>query len=208
MSTTVSMPQLGETVTEGTVLRWIKQVGDPIAEDEALVEISTDKVDTEIPSPVSGVVSDILVGEGETIEVGTAMVVISEEWEAETRILEPAPEPAAAAAPPTDEATPEPVPSRPVEDATPATKPRRRRPGPGQFLSPVVRRLAREHDIDPNDIEGTGRDGRVTRNDVLAYIDRIASRPAPEPAVEPAPAPSPIQAAPAAPHRHPLPPLL
>ena len=204
MSTTVSMPQLGETVTEGTVLRWIKQVGDPIAEDEALVEISTDKVDTEIPSPVSGVISDILVGEGETIGVGTAMVVISEERAAETRILEPAPEPEASAAPPTDEAPPEPVPptplpmapaaptpSRPVEAAVPATGPRRPRPGPGQFLSPVVRRLAREHDIDPSDIEGTGRDGRVTRNDVLAYLDRMASRPAPEPAVEPAPAPSP-----------------
>ena len=218
MSTTVSMPQLGETVTEGTVLRWIKQVGDPIAEDEALVEISTDKVDTEIPSPVSGVVSDILVGEGETIEVGTAMVVISEAGEAETLLLEPAPSPAAAAAQPTDEAPPGPVPPtplpmapagptppRPVEEAAPATGPRRPRPGPGQFLSPVVRRLAREHDIDPSEIEGTGRDGRVTRNDVLAYIDRMASRPAPEPTVEPAPAPSPIQAAPPAPAPAPAP---
>ena len=79
MSTTISMPQLGETVTEGTVLRWMKQVGDPIAADEPLVEISTDKVDTEIPSPVAGVVTSILVAEGETIGVGTAMVVIDGE---------------------------------------------------------------------------------------------------------------------------------
>ena len=76
MATTVSMPQLGETVTEGTILRWAKQVGDTIAEDEVLVEISTDKVDTEVPSPVSGTILEILVEEGETVEVGTGLAVI------------------------------------------------------------------------------------------------------------------------------------
>lgn len=163
MPTTVSMPQLGETVTEGTVLRWMKQVGDSIARDEAIVEISTDKVDTEVPSPVAGVVSEILVGEGETIEVGTAMVVIAS----------------------ADEGVPAAAPAEPAPPRAPATTPASAapdRPGPRKFLSPVVRRLAREHDIDPSVIEGTGRDGRVTRNDVLAYIESIKAAPEPAPA--------------------------
>ena len=210
MSTTVSMPQLGETVIEGTVLRWMKQVGDRISADDPLVEISTDKVDTEIPSPVSGVISSILVTAGETIGVGTAMAVIGEEAEAAGAATDPSPvhEPPAAASP--DEKTP----SAPVEaDASPsppvaAPPPERRaprkrqaegrKPGAGQFLSPVVRRLAREHAIDPADIQGTGRDGRVTRNDVLAFIDRLQAgiavehaAPAAEPSTIKAPAPSP-----------------
>ncbi|HEX5695759.1 MAG TPA: biotin/lipoyl-containing protein, partial [Acidimicrobiia bacterium] len=81
MATTVSMPQLGETVTEGTILRWAKQVGDSIAEDEVLVEISTDKVDTEVPSPAAGTILEILVNEGDTVQVGTALVVIGEAGE-------------------------------------------------------------------------------------------------------------------------------
>ncbi|MGH8871429.1 MAG: biotin/lipoyl-containing protein, partial [Acidimicrobiia bacterium] len=81
MATTVSMPQLGETVTEGTILRWAKQVGDTIAEDEVLVEISTDKVDTEVPSPAAGTILEILVDEGDTVQVGTPMVVIGAEGE-------------------------------------------------------------------------------------------------------------------------------
>ena len=204
MATTVSMPQLGETVTEGTVLRWMKRVGDPIAEDEALVEISTDKVDTEVPSPVSGVIRNILVGEGETIEVGTAMVVIADKAEAVTEVADTSPEPEPVAAPSPEIVPPVPAAPRlpvtpaaasppPVEAATASPGLRGRRTGPGQFLSPVVRRLAREHDIDPSDIKGTGRDGRVTRNDVLAYIDRMQFRPDPEP---PAPEPSPITSPP------------
>lgn len=186
MPTTVSMPQLGETVTEGTVLRWIKQVGDSIARDEAIVEISTDKVDTEVPSPVAGVVSEILVGEGETIEVGTAMVVIAS-----------ADEGVSAAAPAEPEAPPEeePRPAPPPAPAATPTPPAPDRPGPRKFLSPVVRRLAREHDIDPSVIEGTGRDGRVTRNDVLAYIESIKAAPEPAPAPA-APAPEPADPGP------------
>ena len=183
MPTTVSMPQLGETVTEGTVLRWMKQVGDSIARDEAIVEISTDKVDTEVPSPVAGVVSEILVGEGETIEVGTAMVVISSADEGV-----PAAAPAEAEAPRAEEEEAAPPPPAPAPATTSAVPDR---PAPRKFLSPVVRRLAREHDIDPSVIEGTGRDGRVTRNDVLAYIEsmKAAPEPAPAPAVpEPEPA--------------------
>ncbi len=183
MPTTLSMPQLGETVTEGTVLRWMKQVGDSIARDEAIVEISTDKVDTEVPSPVAGVVSEILVGEGETIEVGTAMVMIATPDEGV-----PAGPPAevdASEAKEEDSRRPAPV------APTAATSTMPDRPGPRKFLSPVVRRLAREHDIDPSVIDGTGRDGRVTRNDVLAYIESMkAGR---------EPAPAPVPAAPAAP---------
>ncbi len=186
MPTTVSMPQLGETVTEGTVLRWMKQVGDSIARDEAIVEISTDKVDTEVPSPVAGVVSEILVGEGETIEVGTAMVVIASADEGVSAAAPAEPE-----APPEEEPRPAPPPA-PAATPTPAAPDR---PGPRKFLSPVVRRLAREHDIDPSVIEGTGRDGRVTRNDVLAYIESIKAAPEPAPAPA-APAPEPADPGP------------
>ena len=211
MSTTVSMPQLGETVTEGTVLRWMKQVGDHIAADEPLVEISTDKVDTEIPSPVAGLVTSILVAEGDTIGVGTPMVVIGGESGAPGEpaqappVREPAVEPSPVKeAPPVPERAAVP-PSPPVAPPPEPRPPSRagRRPGPGQFLSPVVRRLAREHGIDPSTIEGTGRDGRVTRNDVLAYIDRMQPAVAQEP-LQPAPVPpSPevraVEAAPASP---------
>ena len=193
MPTTVSMPQLGETVTEGTVLRWMKQVGDSVARDEAIVEISTDKVDTEVPSPVAGVVSEILVGEGDTIEVGTAMVVIASPDEGV-----PAGAPAEVEA---DEAPQPDEEDAPRSPPAPARAPTRtpgasRRAGRGKFLSPVVRRLAREHDIDPTVIDGTGRDGRVTRNDVLAYIESIKAKPDPVPAPPPDPAPAPAALAP------------
>ena len=116
MATTVSMPQLGETVTEGTILKWAKNVGDTIQEDEVLVEISTDKVDTEVPSPVSGTVLEILVPEGETVAVGTDLVVIGEAGEQPAgeapAAAEPAAEqPAAPAEPAAEEPAPEPAPA-------------------------------------------------------------------------------------------------
>ncbi len=192
MSTTVSMPQLGETVTEGTVLRWMKQVGDSIALDEPIVEISTDKVDTEVSSPVSGVVAEILVDEGATIEVGTAMAVIAGEGEEVSAAAAPPPEEAAGPPPPApeaaaredEEAPPSPPPPPPPAEAKPPAA------GGAAFFSPVVRKLAREHGIDPTAVQGTGRDGRVTRNDVLAYIERRDLQPLSEapPAAAPAPA--------------------
>lgn len=189
MSTTVSMPQLGETVTEGTVLRWMKQVGDSIAQDEPIVEISTDKVDTEIPSPVAGVVAELLVDEGAVIEVGTAMAVI-------TREGEEAPAPAAESPPPS-EPDAEPPPPAAVREEPPSPAPAAPAPAgrtaAAAFLSPVVRKLAREHGIDPAAVQGTGRDGRVTRNDVLAYIEARNLRPLPE-----APAAAPPSGPPAA----------
>jgi pyruvate dehydrogenase E2 component (dihydrolipoamide acetyltransferase) len=113
MSTTVSMPQLGETVTEGTILRWAKQVGDTVAEDEVLVEISTDKVDTEVPSPAAGTILEILVAEGETVEVGTGLVVIGEAGE----------EPAGSGASEESEPQQDSQPEAPAQSETPEPQP-------------------------------------------------------------------------------------
>ncbi len=201
MAMTVTMPQLGETVTEGTILSWAKQVGDTIAVDEVLVEISTDKVDTEMPSPVAGVIEKILVEEGETVEVGTEIVVIADGSEdAAEEAAEPAePEPVAAAQGPTGGGAAtwsqqgptgtERPPLEPVEPSTPAAPPE---PGPApvpaaapaaaaavatagddtrrSVLSPVVRKLAADNDIDLDQVQGTGEGGRITRKDVEAFI--------------------------------------
>jgi len=230
MSFTVTMPQLGETVTEGTILRWAKQPGDTVAEDEVLVEISTDKVDTEVPSPVSGVLSEILVPEGETVEVGAVLAVIATAEEAPapsapaaapavaaTPAPAPAPTPAPASNTPATTPAPVPVPApapvappAPVPVATPMAAPAAATadveivpaaPAPGGadlgMLSPVVRKLAAEHEIDLAAVPGTGRDGRITRKDVQAFIDaRIAGAVAPVPA--PAPAVAPVVATPTA----------
>ena len=175
MPTTIRMPQLGETVADGTVLRWAKQVGDTVGEGDVLLEIATDKVDTEVPSPTAGTIIELLVAEGETVDVGAPIAIISggEEEQSTSTAPASAPEPAA---------TPSPVtaaPSSPVASALPS----------GERLSPVVRRLAAEHDLDLSDMEGTGRDGRITKADVLAVLEAPALVPAPTPDVEPTPAP-------------------
>jgi 2-oxoglutarate dehydrogenase E2 component (dihydrolipoamide succinyltransferase) len=213
------MPQLGETVTEGTILKWAKQVGDTIAEDEVLVEISTDKVDTEIPSPVSGTVLEILVEEGDTVAVGVELVVIGEAGEQPAaadgaeqppeesteeaeEVLTPGaaeelhpgsetPEGADrgfAAGQPKEEVTKEEVEKFFAEPATVEKEP--------QLLSPVVRKLIRENEVDVSQISGSGQGGRVTRRDVEAHI---AAGPAPEPAEEAKPEPEPVPAAAPAP---------
>ncbi len=179
MSTTVTMPQLGETVTEGTILSWAKKPGEPIAADEVLFEVSTDKVDTEVPSPVTGTVLEILVEAGVTVPVGTPLIVIGEAGEA------PVAQPAAASQPepePSSAPGPEPVPAplpvvEEVAVAAVATGGTDSAPSAGEageaarFLSPVVRKLANEHNLDLSQIVGTGRAGRITRNDVLQLID-------------------------------------
>jgi 2-oxoglutarate dehydrogenase E2 component (dihydrolipoamide succinyltransferase) len=209
------MPQLGETVTEGTILRWAKQVGDTIAEDEVLVEISTDKVDTEIPSPVSGTILEILVEEGATVEVGSELVVIGDEGEQTSSAETPQPEPAAGEEP---EAEPEqPVEEEPAEEATVETtaevpkteqSERQEQPDPSagqtvtdeeveqffaepsqaerepQLLSPVVRKLIRENQVDISQIAGSGQGGRITRRDVETYLAAGSAERA-EPVVEP-----------------------
>lgn len=173
MATKVDMPQMGESVVEGTILTWLKAEGDTVAVDDALVEVSTDKVDTEIPSPVAGTLVKILVQEGETVEVGTALCEI-EEATAEAK-----PEPAATA-----EAKPEPVEAR-AEPEPAKERPAAAAVAPGgnQVLSPLVRRLAREHNIDVAQVRGTGAGGRVTKEDVLAFV---GSTPAAAPSAAPA----------------------
>ena len=193
----VPLPQLGETVTEGTITRWFKNVGDTVAIDEILYEVSTDKVDSEVPSPVAGVISEILVPEGETIDVGTVLAIVADSAAAP----ESTPPPVAAAPPPP---TPAPAPLAP-DPVTPAAG----GDAEGRLLSPVVRRLIREHDLDPQVVIGTGIGGRITRKDVLDAIDILqrgtppaasaAAPTAPAPTA-PAPAPSaPAAATPAAP---------
>jgi pyruvate dehydrogenase E2 component (dihydrolipoamide acetyltransferase) len=212
----VVMPQMGVSVSEGTITKWLKQEGDPIAADESLLEISTDKVDTEVPSPGSGVVQQILVQEGETVEVGTKLAVIAPEG-AEAPAAEeppPAPEPATqeaaaeAQAPSSSEGeTPTPASAPAPEAAAPPPAPA---PAAGDdngggdrtFVSPVVARIAAEHGVDVNDVSGTGRGGRVTKKDILGFVESggQAEQPAQAPAAPEAPA------APQAPAEAPAPP--
>jgi len=163
----ILMPQLGETVTEGTVTSWYKQVGDAIAADEPLFDVETDKVSTEIPCPTAGIVAEILVPAGTTVKVGTRLAVVRGARDA-------AVPPAAAAM-----AAPAAAPS------TSVPAPRAIARIPGQKLSPVVRRLLAEHGLAPADVHGTGRDGRVTRDDVLAHVQALGRDAAPAPIVAP-----------------------
>jgi pyruvate dehydrogenase E2 component (dihydrolipoamide acetyltransferase) len=192
----VVMPQMGVSVSEGTVTKWNKQVGDRIESDETLLEISTDKVDTEVPSPASGIVTEILVPEGETVEVGTVLARIGGPVAATASPPEPATQPAAdaveASASEGQEAPDEPAELAPTTGSS-ATS------GNGKsFVSPVVARIASEHGIDPSQVPGTGNGGRVTKKDIQAFIDSGATQ-ATAPAPPAAPAPAPAQTAPAAP---------
>ncbi|MEZ5176509.1 MAG: dihydrolipoamide acetyltransferase family protein [Acidimicrobiia bacterium] len=179
MAVTITMPQLGETVTEGTILTWVKEIGERVEEDEILLEISTDKVDTEIPSPASGVLSEILVGAGETVAVGAALAVLTDDDESAGD---------AATAEATSEQTPQTPPT--AEAAAGGT-------GAGStgdttrrsVLSPVVRKLAAEHGVDVAMVRGSGEGGRITRKDIEAFIEDRT--PPDRPPVEPAPAPPP-----------------
>lgn len=220
----IELPQLGESVTEGTITRWFKSIGDQVAEDEPLFEVSTDKVDSEVPSPVAGYLTEILVPEGETVDVGTKLAVLSDSpdggggapaaggAEEAAAPAEPEAEPAAPAAQaPAPEPAPEPVATAstgPASGAGPATV---GEPSPAGgadvLLSPVVRRLVQEAGIDPAQINGTGVGGRITRSDVEDHIRSVGSgaapaapqaAPAPPPA-RPAPAPAPPRPAPTAP---------
>src|SRR5262245_9790826 len=188
MATEVVMPQMGESIAEGTIVRWIKKVGDKVDRDEPLFEISTDKVDAEIPSPAAGVVSEIRVKEGETVPVNSVVAVIGGV--------------AAAAAAPSAKAEEPPKPT-PQADGTPAKasepapatadrfedrplQPSSRPPSPGgaglqagpqttedlirQRSSPLVRKIAKEHNIDISQLQGTGIAGRVTKDDILGYL--------------------------------------
>jgi len=202
----VVMPQMGVSVSEGTITKWLKQEGEPIEADESLLEISTDKVDTEVPSPGSGVVQQILVQEGETVEVGTKLAVIAPEGAEAPAPEEAPPEPEPAAEEPVaEEDTPAP------EAAPPAPAPPEPAPvaadgnggGEKTFVSPVVARIASEHGVDVGQVSGSGRGGRVTKKDILAFVESGGAQQPPEQAAPPAPAAP--EAPPAAPAPAPAP---
>ena len=196
-ATDVVMPQMGVSVSEGTVTKWLKQEGETIEADEPLLEISTDKVDTEVPSPATGVVTQILVQEGETVEVGTKLAQIGGSAggaQPET------PEPVAAApeaAAPVPEAQPEPAVVAPQPSQPEPQQPPTQSENGKAFISPVVARIAAEHGVDPSKVQGTGRGGRVTKQDILAFIANPPAAPAPAPA-PPAPTSDEPEAKPAA----------
>ncbi len=214
----ITLPQLGESVTEGTITKWFKKVGDAINADEPLFEVSTDKVDSEVPSPISGFVTEILIPEGETVGVGTRLAIVSADAGAGSTPAPstdaPAPVEVATAASASVAAAPAPVvatppapnvPVSPVAQAPATAVPVAASPAEpevavappvvalsteGMLLSPVVRRLLNENNLDPASISGTGAGGRITREDVLDAIDAQAKS---------APAAAPVSAAPAMP---------
>ena len=203
----VILPQLGETVTEGTITQWFKKVGDAVAEDEPLFEVSTDKVDTEVPSPVSGTLTEIRVEEGDTVDVGTVIAVVGDSGDAApgAPVAEPAPAPAPEpAAAPAPAPAPPPAPAAPAPAAAPAApapvaESTTAKAGDNRLLSPVVRRLVNENGLNPDSITGTGPGGRITRDDVLDYIDAGGAKTAAAPALAPVAAPAPVATPAAAP---------
>jgi len=203
MKIEVIMPQMGESIAEGTVTKWLKKPGDYVRRDEPLFEISTDKVDAEIPSPAEGVLAEVLVHEGETVPIQTVVAYIETDREAAqapppeagARVepaaevaapKEPTPEPARVA-PPTVEESPmreiliPPHPWEKQKQEIRITIPAERAERKAVRSSPVVEKLAQEYGIDLTEIEGTGRGGRVTKRDVLRYLEERAARPAERP---------------------------
>jgi len=207
----ITLPQLGETVTEGTITRWFKKVGDAVAADEPLFEVSTDKVDTEVPSPVAGTLTEIRVKEGETVSVGTVIAVVgsanaSVAPTATAPVVQaPVVQPAPVVVPVTPAPVAQPQPIRAaqtVASVATATRTPITANASNKLLSPVVRRLVSDHGIDVNALVGTGPGSRITREDVLDYIDKNGSAPQVIHAPVPAPvvqAPAPIRPAPIAP---------
>jgi pyruvate/2-oxoglutarate dehydrogenase complex dihydrolipoamide acyltransferase (E2) component len=219
MQTEVVMPQMGVSVSEGTITKWIKHVGEAIGRDEPLLEISTDKVDTEVPSPAEGVVAQILVQEGETVEVGTVVALIAPAGaEVAPPVSAPeAPAPTPEEAPPAPPPAPEPVAAAPASTPEPPVTAAASQPVPAPvaaappapvgngrtFVSPVVARIAAEHGIDPAVVPGTGTGGRVTKKDILGFIESGVAA-APPPVVPQAPEPAPAAAPPPTPAPEPV----
>jgi len=180
MPSNVIMPQMGESIFEGTLTKWLKKVGDPVKRDEPLFEISTDKVDSEIPAPASGVLSEIRVNEGETVQINTVVGVISEDGAAAS----PSPARAEAKEAPKQQVA-EPARLEPAE----ASMPEPESPAPASRSvrsSPLVKRIAREEDVDLGQLEGTGLGGRITKKDILSHLSGRQSTDVPPP---PAPRP-------------------
>lgn len=195
MPTEITMPQLGESVTEGTVGRWLKQPGDRVERYEPLLEVTNDKVDTEVPAPFAGVLQQILIPEGETVRVGTPIALMEAAEQADV----PAPAQAASAPAAVPPSAPASASARPSASAParPASVPAPSNGQSNRFISPVVARLAEEHQLDLSLIKGTGLGGRISKRDVLNYILRRAAETA-EAAPSAVPAQPPV-AAPAAP---------
>ncbi len=216
MATDVVMPQMGESIAEGTIVKWLKKVGDKVERDEPLLEISTDKVDAEIPAPAAGVLVEILAKEGETIAVNAVIARLGEAGEAaagaaaaqtaapatpatgevgptrEEPAIDTKPEGRAAPAVP----PPPPPPPRVAPPPAPAAAPAMAGPdGNGKKVrsSPLVRNIAREHGVNLEEVTGTGLGGRVTKEDILGFVERGRGAPAPAPAVAPAPVAAPAQ---------------
>jgi 2-oxoglutarate dehydrogenase E2 component (dihydrolipoamide succinyltransferase) len=190
----VVMPQMGVSVSEGTVTKWLKSVGEEVEADDPLLEISTDKVDTEVPSPGSGLLSEILVQEGETVEVGTLLARIGGDAAASAPTEAP-PEPATQAAADESEAAASEGAAQEQPMAAPTESVTASEGNGKAFVSPVVARIASEHGIDPGQVQGTGRGGRVTKKDILAFVEGGGAQAAPAAPAEPAPAPAPTPAA-------------
>ena len=204
MSTEVVMPQMGESIAEGTITKWLKKVGETVERDEPLFEISTDKVDAEIPSPAAGTLTEVRFKEGDTVEVNTVVAILDGDGTAPSvkSVSEQPPAPEPTPAPVEAKPTPPPPPA-PAPPPPPAPKP------PAEATvedlrrtksSPLVRKIAQEHNVDISKLEGTGLSGRVTKNDILSFIEsgtttapaapaRQPEAPrAPQPQAQPAPA--------------------
>jgi 2-oxoglutarate dehydrogenase E2 component (dihydrolipoamide succinyltransferase) len=209
--TTVAMPALGESVTEGTVTRWLKKVGDQVEIDEPLLEVSTDKVDTEIPSPVAGTLTAILVQEDETVPVGADLAVVGGTPSAAPPSTS-APEQAAPAAEerPVERQAPAPAPAAPAPAAPAPAAPAPAAPAPAApapagdaspdasaYVTPLVRKLAADNGVDLGTVTGTGVGGRIRKQDVLAAAEAAKKAAEPEPEPAPTAAPAPAAAAPA-----------
>ncbi len=219
MPTNVIMPQMGESIAEGTLTKWLKKPGESVKRDEPLFEISTDKVDAEIPAPASGVLIQVLVEEGKTVPINTVVAVLDDSGESAAAGAPPsaadsskAREAAAPAETVTVSAPPAPAPPAPVPAVLAASAP----PQPGETTeellrrrsSPVVRSIAEEHGVDISGIAGTGISGRVTKADILAFVEsgEPKTAPAPVPAAAPVPAPAVPRPSPPAPAPAPAPP--
>jgi pyruvate dehydrogenase E2 component (dihydrolipoamide acetyltransferase) len=211
MSTEVVMPQMGESIAEGTITKWLKKVGERVERDEPLFEISTDKVDAEIPAPAAGTLTEVRFKEGDTVEVNTVVAVLDGDQAGTAKAVAPepkaveapapAPPPTSPPPPPPQQAAPPPPPAPPVQaKPAPPPPPAPAEQGDGSAAtaedlrrtksSPLVRKIAQEHNVDISQLEGTGLSGRVTKNDILSYIESGSTAAPPQrPAAAPAPAP-------------------
>jgi pyruvate dehydrogenase E2 component (dihydrolipoamide acetyltransferase) len=192
MPTDVIMPQMGESIFEGTITKWLKKPGDKVQRDEPLFEISTDKVDAEIPAPTSGVLQDIKVAEGNTVQVNTVVGTIAGDGEATAAPSKSAP------AAKKEEAPAKAQPAAPAPPPAAATAAHDEESYDEVRSSPLVRKLAREHGVDLNRVQGTGTGGRITKQDIQAFLEKGPAAAAPAPASAAAPAPSRPTPAPAA----------